>query len=59
MAFGFIEFDDIRDAVDAQKGLNKSFFRGRNLRVEYKNLKSSDTGSTSKAPIDRQIETGD
>ena len=33
MAFGFVEFDDIRDAIDAQKGLNKSFFRGRNLRV--------------------------
>ena len=46
-AFGFVEFDDIRDAIDAQRELNRSYFRGRNLNVEYKNIKSGHENSSS------------
>jgi RNA recognition motif-containing protein len=45
-AFAFVEYDDMRDAVDAQKGLDKSIFRGRKLKVEFKNTKPVYTKAT-------------
>ena len=46
--FGFITFDDARDASDAIEKLNNTEFEGKNIVVEMSRFKEKDSSSSNR-----------